>query len=115
MTIFCKLCFVFLHIKLSPKYQLAEKLPFAEQMIFHSSYSILSLAVIFSRNRSQQTFLKVRIFFLTLINTEFEMMEISELVAHYEGVSDFQPLLFIAYDSVWVRAHHFCSTPLCPF
>lgn len=31
---FCKLCFVFLHMKLSPKYQLAEKLPFAEQMIF---------------------------------------------------------------------------------
>lgn len=80
---------------------------------FHSSYLIHSIAVIFSTNRSQQTFLKVRNFFLTLINTEFEMMETFR--AHCPLWRSFWfPVPIVTYGNIWVRAHLFCSAHLCP-
>lgn len=73
-------------------------MPFAEQMNFHSSSLIQSIAIIFGRTDYSKHFFEVRIFLLTL---EFEMME-THADCCLLWVSDFQSvalLLVIPYVS----------------
>lgn len=115
MNVFCKLCFVFLHIKLSPKYQLAEKLPFAEQMIFSQQLLDSFHSCHFFKEQITANIPKSKAFLLDLYqHCVWNDGNFQSLLPTMEEFLISNLYCFIAYDSVWVRVHHFHSAPLCP-